>query len=84
MPTQVTFGLTVLTANQGVDVSNGRVVKPFELFPALFETVPAATLRSDVQINIDTPPAREDLRFYQHRHALLVLFLFLFFFLYVN
>lgn len=66
-PAQVTFGITVLTANQGVDVSHGRVTKPFELFPALFDEVPATMLRSPVMISIDRPPARDQLRFYQHR-----------------
>jgi hypothetical protein len=59
----------VLTANQGVDVSNGRVAKPFELFPALFDTVPRALLRSALSVPIAPPPRTDELKFFQHRCA---------------
>jgi hypothetical protein len=73
VPSQLTTGITVLTANQGVDVSAGRVTKPFELFPSMFADVPSAALRAAAVIPIDSVVATEDLPHYVHHKVLLQL-----------
>jgi hypothetical protein len=52
VPTRITHGLSVVSANTGVDVSRGRVTKSFEVIPSMAKPIVATKLTQDVQIGI--------------------------------
>ncbi|KDD75838.1 hypothetical protein H632_c476p0, partial [Helicosporidium sp. ATCC 50920] len=51
-PAQLTRGWSVVAANTGVDVSNGRVTKTFEMIPSMAVEVAQTTLRANVTVPI--------------------------------
>lgn len=44
VPTRLTHGLSIVSANNGVDVSGGRVTKAYEVIPSMAEPVAATNL----------------------------------------
>jgi hypothetical protein len=64
---KVTSGFSAITVNSGVDVSEGRVTKTFEVIPSMFKDRPTAPLTQNITIPIDPKPPAEELAFYAPR-----------------
>jgi len=52
-PVRISNGLSVVAANTGVDVSNGRVTKTFEIIPSMAEPVPTTVVVGNVDVKIE-------------------------------
>ena len=62
----ITQGSSIVTANQGVDVSLGRVTKAVEILPALQGPMPSTFLTQDITVYFSSQPEIEDMRFHAH------------------